>query len=165
LIKLFLKPVPIKQALDLFVLTFCLFSIMVRTVCFFNGCCFGEICNEWYCLSYPKSSSVWAHQVSHGDIRFSSTESLAVFPAHLLILGLEILTLTALTWLYRYRQFDGQVAIGFLVLQGACKAVAESYKISSGLELQMAAIATGSIGIMFIMATWRQWIPTNMHIR
>ncbi|WP_159931080.1 prolipoprotein diacylglyceryl transferase family protein [Oceanicoccus sp. KOV_DT_Chl] len=161
LLKKCFPAIPILKGVDAFAFSFCFFIALTRFSCFLNGCCTGEICSEWYCLTYPRESAVWFHQVNHHTIFFSAPSSLAVFPAHLLLGALELAASGALLWLYFNKRFDGQVGIAFLVIQGVCKAIAEQYKSPYANELFIAAILTTTLGLALIAGTRRHWGLTS----
>ena len=155
------RNIPGLHILDVFALSFCLLIALLRFNCFLNGCCFGDLCDQWYCLSYPKGSAVWFHQHKEGLVLIGSQWSKPVFPAHLLLGALELGTFGALYWLMQNRQFPGQIAISFLVLEGACKALAESYKIPFSPALQNAAYISIAVGLILVAITWKKWRLPN----
>lgn len=80
-----------------------------RLGCFFNGCCYGSICNLPWAISFPSGSLPWGRHVLAGLIPLSATTSLPVHPTQLYAVldGLALFAL--LTWYFPQRKRDGEV--------------------------------------------------------
>jgi len=104
-----LRPFPLGPYLDTIAPALALGVGVGRLGCFLNGCCFGDVCNLPWAVSFPEPSPPWqAHSAAH-LIGPDAHWSLPVHPTQLYstIDGL-ILTLLLLAY-YPLRRRDGEV--------------------------------------------------------
>jgi len=84
-----------------------------RIGCLFNGCCFGRACSLPWALHFPEDHATGGAPVHPTQIYDS-----------LLSLGLY----AALAWLYRRKQFDGQVFAVYLIAYALTRSVVEAFR-------------------------------------
>jgi phosphatidylglycerol---prolipoprotein diacylglyceryl transferase len=87
----------------------CLF--IVRLGCFVQGCCWGTRCDLPWCVTFPPGSAPYENQRVNVLIAHGAPHSLAVHPLQLYFAGVALLLCVGSLWLYRRKQYDGQVAL------------------------------------------------------
>jgi phosphatidylglycerol:prolipoprotein diacylglycerol transferase len=96
-----------------------------RLGCFLNGCCFGAVCQNAWCLRFAAGTPVHRHHVGLALVPADSLSSLPVHPLQLYFLASALAVVVATLWLLPRRQFDGQVALTGLLLFSVSSALLE----------------------------------------
>ena len=99
-----------------------------RIGCLLAGCCFGLPCKgQGYCLTFPRGSPAWEHQVNElHTLTASATHSLPVYPTQPLHSISNFLIFAFLYFYLRRRhRFDGQIFYAFLMLYSVSRFVIE----------------------------------------
>ncbi len=129
-----------------------------RIGCLLNGCCFGTVSDAPWAIRFPRGSPAWIHHVSGKLIPATAVSSLPVHPLQL-YLGLEVAIVgTFLLWFRRRQEYDGQLLLLFLALDGAGKFLLESVRYESMTDLRIAAalMATCATGVLVLRAARRR---------
>jgi phosphatidylglycerol---prolipoprotein diacylglyceryl transferase len=109
------KPFPLRPFLDAVAPSIAVGTLFGRLGCFLNGCCYGDICQYPWAISFPKYSPPWGQQVSLGLIPQDALRSLPVHPTQLYSAFDALVILLLLTAFYPLRRRDGEV-MGLLML-------------------------------------------------
>ena len=98
-----------------------------RLGCFLQSCCFGAICHQPWCMSFPKDS---LPQVIHArqELIAATAPSLPVHPLQLYFLAAGLSITAVAFWLHPRRRYDGQVALVGLFLYSASSAALEFFR-------------------------------------
>ena len=89
-----------------------------RVNCWLRGCCFGDVCHVGWCVTVPKGSFAHRWQVAHQLISPDAAETLPLHPLQLYFVAAGVLVLAAALWTYRWKRFDGEVALVALLVFG-----------------------------------------------
>ena len=82
-----------------------------RVGCFLNGCCFGDVCELPWGVTFPQGSVPFASEVERGLIPATAAHSLVLQPAQLYS-SFNALILAVLTWNYfPHRRRNGEVLL------------------------------------------------------
>ena len=101
---------------------------VARVGCFLQGCCYGVVCDQPWCISFPVGSMAHEMHLRAGILDPAINGSLPVHPLQLYFLAAG-LAITAVTLLVvRYGNFDGEGALLALVLFSASSAVLEFWR-------------------------------------
>lgn len=86
-----------------------------RLGCLLNGCCWGDICDLPWAVTFPPESAVFPAEVARGVIFKDAASTLPLHPTQIYS-SLNALVLAILTWAYYpFRHKDGAViAVGWL---------------------------------------------------
>ena len=109
------KPFPLRPFLDVVAPSIAVGTLFGRLGCFLNGCCYGDICNYPWAISFPKYSPPWGQHVNLGLISRAAAQSLPVHPTQLYSALDALVILLLLTAYYPLRRRDGEV-MGILML-------------------------------------------------
>jgi phosphatidylglycerol:prolipoprotein diacylglycerol transferase len=110
-----------------------------RIGCFLNGDAYGKPTGAWYGVIY--------HQ---GTPAYQAWGKVPLVPAELFEAGLDIIILTVLLYVFRRKQFDGQVALAYFILYSLARFGLEflrtdSLVISSFKAAQVTALLTAIV--------------------
>jgi len=109
------KPFPLRPFLDVMAPSIAVGTLFGRLGCFLNGCCYGDICQYPWAISFPRYSPPWGQQVNLGLIPQDALQSLPVHPTQLYSALDALVILLLLTAFYPLRRRDGEV-MGLLML-------------------------------------------------
>jgi phosphatidylglycerol---prolipoprotein diacylglyceryl transferase len=153
-----LPELPLARFLDVLAITVCFAFALVRFSCFMNGCCTGQQCTAFYCLSYAPGSQVWYEQLQHGLLGSASLPSLPVLPLHFLFMAASLSVGLFLMWFDGRRSFNGQIALLFLVLHDGAKGLLETFREPYVAQLQITSLLTSAAGLvaLLIILRWRK---------
>jgi phosphatidylglycerol---prolipoprotein diacylglyceryl transferase len=115
-----------------------------RISCILNGCCTGAVGEGLYCWSYARGSAVWAWQVNERLIHGSDALSLPVVPLHIYFMVASFAVGIFLLRYRRYKRFDGELILWFLILHEGLKAVLETFRVPFIRELQITSIGVAA---------------------
>jgi phosphatidylglycerol:prolipoprotein diacylglycerol transferase len=159
-----LRPFPLRPFLDVIAPALALGIALGRLGCFMNGCCYGDICNLPWAVSFPAPSPPWqSHALAH-LIGSDSTWSLAVHSTQLysVIDGLVLMILTCAYFPLRRR--DGEVMALLMVTYPITRFLIEHLRGDEGVFFagmtisQTISLAVLACGLLF---WWRlsRWTP------
>jgi phosphatidylglycerol:prolipoprotein diacylglycerol transferase len=109
------KPFPLRPYLDVLAPAIMVGTFFGRLGCFLNGCCYGDVCNLPWAVSFPEPSPPWRSQWDHGLIPPQATYSLPVHPTQLYSALDSLVILMLLSAFYPLRRRDGEV-MGLLMI-------------------------------------------------
>ena len=124
---------------------------LLRLHCVLQGCCVGEVCQQFYCLSYAPGSEVATLQAGAGVVS-QHAWSLRVLPLHLLLMAASLSVGWFLWWFDPRRIFDGQVFLLYLVLHESAKFGLEQLRDPPSLLLQLSSLAPAIIALAVLAA-------------
>ncbi len=88
---------------------------LMRIGCFEAGCCFGEVCDLPWAVTFPPGSEAHLYQVLNGGGLFSIGAPLPVHPTQLYEASAALIGTAVTLWILRGRRADGTA---FLVFAG-----------------------------------------------
>lgn len=139
IIRKLLPGVSIPQYLDTFALNMGIGVALWRFSCYFNGCCTGGLCDEFYCLVYSAGSEVALQHEAQGLIA-AGGESLAVLPLQFLFMLASLGTVAVLLLFERYKIYHGQIALLYLFIHEFFKYVLEFFRVPYLAKLQYTSL-------------------------
>jgi len=86
-----------------------------RIGCFLNGCCYGSRCSLPWAVTYPEGN-------------LNGAPTFPVHPSQLYDSFLSLLLYLFLAWLYRRKQFNGQVFAAYLLCYAITRSIVESFR-------------------------------------
>jgi phosphatidylglycerol:prolipoprotein diacylglycerol transferase len=101
---------------------------LARLGCFLQGCCFGTLCERVWCVRFPSTAFVYHLHALQGLLPEGATASRAVHPLQLYFAGIGVAVALLALWLLPRKRFDGEVALGALLVFGATSAVLEPFR-------------------------------------
>lgn len=107
------KTLPLWTVADILAPSIALGNVFGRIGCLLNGCCFGRACELPWAIRYPAT-----HE----------SAGLAVHPTPLYDALLNLALYAGLAWLFRRRQFNGQVFAAFLLGYALTRSTAEVFR-------------------------------------
>jgi len=115
-----------------------------RIGCLFNGCCYGDLCDLSWSVTFPHDSYPFVMEVKRGLITEAAARSLPVHPAQVYS-AMNAAVLVLLTWAYYpYRRRDGEVlALGWL-----------AYPVSRFVVEFLRGDEGGQFGTMLTISQW-----------
>jgi phosphatidylglycerol:prolipoprotein diacylglycerol transferase len=139
---------------------------VIRLGCFAHGCCFGRETQLPWAMAFPAHSPAWSAHVAAGRITEAAPGSLSVHPLQLYFalasLGLALVAL----WFDGRRNYAGQTALVFLLLDGLAKLGLETLRGEPTMHLQLAGlIAAFAAGTALIVVSMRvRQVPPRVAI-
>lgn len=110
-----LRPFPLRPTLDALAPALALGIAIGRFGCFLNGCCYGDVCNLPWAVSFPEPSPPWAaHREAH-LIAYDAHRSLPVHPTQLYSVADGLVLTGLLLAYYPLRRRDGEVTALLMV--------------------------------------------------
>lgn len=104
-----IRPFPLRPYLDVVAPSLALGVAIGRMGCFLNGCCFGDVCNLPWAVSFPEPSPPWqSHAASH-LIGSNAHWSLPVHPTQLYSVADGLILCVLLLAYFPIRRRDGEV--------------------------------------------------------
>ncbi len=99
-----------------------------RLGCFFNGCCWGDLCNAPWGMVFPNDSGVYDHQMIERLLHKEHTLPLPIHPTQLYeVFGL-LMIFFLLRMIYRNKKYNGQVLLWYFCLYGAWRFFDENFR-------------------------------------
>lgn len=107
------KRLPMWKMADVLAPSIALGYFFGRLGCLMNGCCYGKPCSMPWAIQFP-----FGHE-SHPE---------TLHPTQLYEGGAGLLVYAGLAWLYRHKQFDGQVFAAYLIANGMVRFGVEFFR-------------------------------------
>ncbi len=103
--------IPVAKFADALTPTVGIGIAIARLGCFFQGCCFGKVCNLPWGVAFPKEAFVYRYHIIEGVLTEEAARSAHVHPLQIYfaLAGL-LLTAVAFLW-YPRKRYDGHVAL------------------------------------------------------
>ena len=123
------KGIPVLGGFDLLVPSVAIGHAIGRIGCFLNGCCFGQVADVPWAVTFPSSSpAYYFHVYVLGSLGSAAACSLPVHPTQLYeVLG-EFFIFVLLLMLYKRRSFAGQCFFMYLFLYSLLRFCVEYYR-------------------------------------
>ncbi|MFW5876967.1 MAG: prolipoprotein diacylglyceryl transferase [Myxococcota bacterium] len=129
-----------------------------RMGCFLGGCCFGQVTDHAFGLSFPAWSPASRSQWKLGLLDDPSHPSLAVHPTQLYeAFGTLALAAALMLWLHPRKRFDGQVLLAFLGGYAVLRFVLEFWRADDRGAL-MGLSTSQIIGVVVIAIVVAVWV-------
>lgn len=141
---------PFRLTMDALTPGLALGQAMGRWGCFFAGCCFGTECH-----------APWAVTFTSPDISQGTPLDMPLHPVQLYNSLANFLVLGLLLLIGRKRQFKGQVAASYFLLEGLGRTITESWRgdLDRGVWFNIAWLSTGRLtGCLFILIGVTLWV-------
>ena len=125
-----------------------------RVGCLMNGCCYGTVCDLPWAIQFPSDHPTHAN---------------AVHPTQLYEALLNLLLYLGLAWMFRRRQFEGQIFAAYLLCYAVVRAFVEMFRgdyttLYFGIQATPAQVI--SIGIFAAgVALWQTLPKTGLSSR
>lgn len=107
------KNMPLWRLADVLTPSIALGYVFGRFGCLMNGCCYGRECTLPWAIHFP---------LDH------ETHGLALHPTQIYAALLSATLYAVLAWLYRRKQFDGQVFATYLLCYAATRSIVEYFR-------------------------------------
>ncbi len=98
---------------------------VARLGCFLQGCCYGMVCDQPWCISFPVGSQAHEMHLRAGLLIPGLEGSAPVHPLQLYFLAAGLAIAAVTLWLIRHKSFDGEPALVALVLFSATTSALE----------------------------------------
>ncbi len=124
-----------------------------RIGCFFNGCCYGGVCDPSLGVKFPQGSLPYNDQVEKVLISpFSASESLPVHPTQIYSFIAKIVIFIILMWASAKVKVKGHIFSLYLILYGVWRLAVEFLRDDQDRHLglsvaQYIAVATVAVGV------------------
>jgi phosphatidylglycerol:prolipoprotein diacylglycerol transferase len=109
------RPFPLRPYLDAMAPAIMIGTLFGRLGCFLNGCCYGDVCNFPWAVSFPEPSPPWADQMRAHLLPPAATYSLPLHPTQLYSALDSLIICLLLLAFYPLRRRDGEV-MGLLMI-------------------------------------------------
>jgi phosphatidylglycerol:prolipoprotein diacylglycerol transferase len=109
------RPFPLRPYLDALAPSIMVGTLFGRLGCFLNGCCYGDLCDLPWAVSFPRLSPPWERQYNLGLIGPDAPHSLPLHPTQLYSAMDAGVLLILLSAYYPLRRRDGEV-MGLLIM-------------------------------------------------
>jgi phosphatidylglycerol:prolipoprotein diacylglycerol transferase len=108
---------------------------VARVGCFLHGCCYGAYCSYPWAVSLPADSYVYLRQLEDGVLPPGATRSLPVHPLPLYFMLAGFGIAVFLLWLRPRKDYDGQLALVFLLLFSVSSALLEPLRADDPMRV------------------------------
>lgn len=122
-----LKKLPLWKVADALAPSIALGYVFGRIGCLLNGCCFGRVCHLPWAIRYPNESEVWRLHYQAGLTGLNDW-SAPVHPTQIYDSLLNLVLYLGLAWLYRRKQFNGQVFAAYLMCYAITRSIVETFR-------------------------------------
>ncbi len=141
---------PFRPTMDALTPGLALGQALGRWGCFFAGCCFGTECH-----------APWAVTFTSPDISQGTPLDMPLHPVQLYNSLANFLVLGLLLLIGRKRQFKGQVAASYFLLEGLGRTITESWRgdLDRGVWFNIPWLSTGRLtGCLFLLIGVALWV-------
>ncbi len=154
-----LHPFPVRPMMDAIAPALAIGIAFGRVGCFLNGCCYGDVCNLPWAVTFPQKSSPWYHQLDLGLISTDALRSLPIHPTQLYSALDGLVLLFLLSAYYPRRKRDGEVMALLMVTYPVTRFLIE------GLRNDEPAFVFGmtvsqAISVVVVLAGLAYWALT-----
>ncbi|MEE2614797.1 MAG: prolipoprotein diacylglyceryl transferase [Verrucomicrobiota bacterium] len=135
-----------------------------RLGCLMTGCCFGTACDLPWAIQFPANSLAFD---ALGQAPADAAHSVSVHPSQVYSALLNFALYGGLAWVYRRKQFDGQLFALYLIVYSINRFIVEFFRgdyqfeqmwfgwIKPGQQLSMMLLPLGLVLLVFL---WRRSI-------
>ncbi len=110
---------PLWKTADIFAPSIALGSVFGRLGCLLNGCCYGRACDLPWAITFTNPQSG----------QYSNTPlGVPLHPTQIYDALLNLLLYFFLAWMFRRKQFDGQIFATYLILYAVFRSVVEYFR-------------------------------------
>jgi phosphatidylglycerol:prolipoprotein diacylglycerol transferase len=153
-----IRKLPLWRLTDVLAPSIALGYVFGRIGCLLNGCCYGRTCALPWAVHFPPGHETYPNPVHPTEV-YDSLLSLVLY------LGLA--------WLYRRKQFDGQVFAVYLMCYAVTRSIVETFRgdytpahLHGGLTpAHLVSIATFAAGLALFLLLPRHGTAAKMKNR
>jgi phosphatidylglycerol:prolipoprotein diacylglycerol transferase len=162
-----LRPFPLRPYMDVIAPSIAIGTLFGRLGCFLNGCCYGDICQLPWAVSFPALSPPWIQHRALGIIAANAPTSLAVHPTQIYasIDGLVLLLL--LSAYFPLRRRDGEVIAMLMISYPITRFLIEFLRNDEGAFFAGLTISQNiSVVLFFAGVAFWAWLrsqPQGLH--
>jgi phosphatidylglycerol:prolipoprotein diacylglycerol transferase len=150
------RPFPLRPYLDVMAPAIMVGTLFGRLGCFLNGCCYGDVCNLPWAVSFPKPSPPWERQYNLGLIPPEATHSLPLHPTQLYSALDAVVLLILLTTFYPLRRRDGEVMGLLMITYPITRFLIEYLRNDEGVFFAGLTISQ-NISILLLLCGFAYW--------
>ena len=152
-----LRPFPLRPFLDVVAPSLALGIALGRLGCFLNGCCYGDLCDDFpWTVSFPRNSPPWSEQVANGLIGRDAAWSLPVHPTQIYSVIDGLILVLLLSAYYPLRKRDGTVMALLMVTYPITRFLIEYLRNDEGVFFAGLTVSQ-NISIMLLGAGLLFW--------
>jgi phosphatidylglycerol:prolipoprotein diacylglycerol transferase len=119
---------PLGRVADTLVPTVGIGIVLGRLGCFAEGCCFGSVCRQPWCVSFPAGTSAYELHSAQGQVGLTGMHSAPVHPLQLYFAGVGVMLIVLSRWWRGRARYEGQIALLSLVIFSVAAAALESLR-------------------------------------
>lgn len=123
---------PLPRFADALVFPLGVAIVISRLGCFLHGCCFGDVCELPWCLSFPNESGVFGFHREHRMVAADALRSLPVHPLQVYFMIAAAAVAGIGYALEPHKRYDGQVAMVGMVLFSTTTVLIELLRADDG---------------------------------
>jgi len=134
-----IRKLPVLKTIDIIAYAFALGIIFGRIGCFFNGCCWGDVCSPdlpW-AVTFPKSvdansiidgSPAFLHHLGLGLVSVSDSRSLPIHPTQIYSALGNLSIFFIINAFFKHRRRDGEITLMFCALYSVMRFTVEIFR-------------------------------------
>jgi phosphatidylglycerol:prolipoprotein diacylglycerol transferase len=107
--------IPVWKTADIFAPSIALGQSVGRLGCFFAGCCYGKVCDHWWCIAFTHPDSL-------------APKGIPLHPVQLYASANAFLIYVILTGLRRHKKFEGELFWLYILLYAITRSVIEFFR-------------------------------------
>ena len=155
-----IKKLPVLKTIDIIAFAFALGVACGRIGCFLNGCCWGDVCNLPWAVSFPKSvdvnlmidgSPAFLHHLGQSLVSVSDTHSLSVHPTQIYSMLGNLSIFFIIKAFFKHRRRDGEVTLMFCGLYSIMRFTVEIFRDDNPLLFDGMTISQ-NVSILVLIA-------------
>jgi phosphatidylglycerol---prolipoprotein diacylglyceryl transferase len=158
---------PFRPFLDVLAPSIAIGTLFGRLGCFLNGCCYGDLCQLPWAVSFPKPSPPWYHHHVLGMIPLNATQSLPIHPTQLYSALDGLVLLLLLSAYFPLRRRDGEVMGLLMVAYPITRFLIEYLRNDEGAFFAGLTISQ-NISVVLLLGgllywVWLSWLPMKLY--
>ena len=153
------RPFPLRPMLDVVAPSIALGIAIGRLGCFLNGCCYGDVCDLPWAVSFPKHSPPWDAEVARHLIPPNAEHSLALHPTQLYATVDGLVLTLLLSAYFPLRRRDGEVMGLLMITYPITRYLVEHLRNDEGVFFAGMTISQLiSVGLMALGVLYWIWL-------
>jgi phosphatidylglycerol:prolipoprotein diacylglycerol transferase len=162
------RPFPLRPYFDAIAPAIMVGTLFGRLGCFLNGCCYGDVCNLPWAVSFPKPSPPWDYEFARGLIPAGATHSLPLHPTQLYSALDALVILVLLSAFYPLRRRDGEVLGLLMITYPITRFLIEYLRNDEGVFFAGLTISQ-NISVVLLLGGFAYWfwlsrLPRTRHV-
>jgi phosphatidylglycerol:prolipoprotein diacylglycerol transferase len=148
---------PLRPGLDVLAVAVAIGMGVGRLGCFFNGCCYGDLCDLPWAVRFPAHTLPWADHVQSGLISSAEPWSLPVHPTQLYAALDGFILFGLLNAYYPIRRRDGEVMALLMVTYPITRFLVERLRNDEGMFFAGMTISQNLSIVAFVLGLCFWW--------